>query len=152
RNNVARTVWTVARGARRVGADVLHAPAYTAPLWGTPPVVLTIHDVSYARHPDWYPARLDPLRRQFFRLSAVRAARIVTDSEFSKREILAAYGIPAERIRVVPLGVAAIFGPGAPPDPTRPYVLHVGELHARRNLPAILEAVVRCRASVPALS
>ncbi len=71
------------------------------------PVVLTIHDVSYERHPEWYPYRRDRLRRAFYRRSARAAAHILTDSEFSRGEIAAAYGIAPDRITVAPLGVAA---------------------------------------------
>jgi len=58
------------RAARRAAVDLIHAPAYTAPLYSAVPVVLTIHDVSYERHPEWYPYRRDRLRRAFYRRSA----------------------------------------------------------------------------------
>ena len=72
-------------------------------------MVLTIHDVSYARHPEWFPYRRDALRRAFYRRSALGATLVVTDSTFSASEIREAYGIPAERLVVVPLGVDASF-------------------------------------------
>lgn len=140
------------RAARRAGIDVLHAPAYTAPLWGTPPVVLTIHDVSYARHPEWYPYRRDLVRRAFYRRSARAATRILTDSEFSAAEIMAAYDIPRQRIAVVPLGVDARFSPSVagdvcelPQEISGPFLLHVGDLHERRNLATVVDAVLGAR-------
>ena len=138
--------------AQRASLDVLHAPAYTAPLWGTSPVVLTIHDVSYARHPEWYPYRRDVVRRAFYRRSARRARLVVTDSEFSASEIVAAYGIPRERISVVPLGVDSGFSPHSsadacelPQEISGPFVLHVGDLHERRNLHTVVDAVIAAR-------
>ncbi|HEX5216141.1 MAG TPA: glycosyltransferase family 1 protein [Vicinamibacterales bacterium] len=129
--------------ARAVRADVFHAPAYTAPLWGVPPIVLTIHDVSYARRPEFYPHPIDPVRRAFYRASARRAERVVTDSAFSRDEIVAAYGIDVNRIDVVPLAASAAF---APADVARErFVLHVGDLHARRNLGMLLEVVLELR-------
>jgi glycosyltransferase involved in cell wall biosynthesis len=131
--------------------DVLHAPAYTAPLWGRVPVVLTIHDVSYARHPEWYPYRRDLVRRAFYRRSAKAARLVVTDSEFSASEIVAAYAIPRERIAVVPLGVEARFAPAGthvpelPQEISGPFVLHVGDLHERRNLATVVDAVIAAR-------
>jgi len=133
-------------GARRAQCDVFHAPAYTAPLWGARPLVVTLHDVSYARHPEWYPYRRDPLRRLFYRLSARRADRVITDSRFSKGEIVNAYGIHPDRIDVVPLGVAPAFAT-APALPRELFVLHVGDLHPRRNLPLLLRAVIDMRRS-----
>lgn len=160
------------RAARRTAFDVFHAPAYTAPQWGVHPLVVTIHDVSYERHPEWYPYRIDPLRRWFYRRSALVADAIITDSSFSRREIAAAYGIPLERIHVVPLGVSAPFtaghgapdavhqsaaanlervrssvgvGPSPESDPTAdaraPRIVHVGDLHARRNLLVLVDAL-----------
>ncbi len=136
------------RAVRKSRVDVFHAPAYTAPLAGVHPLVVTIHDVSYERRPEWYPYRRDPLRRWFYRRSALAADRILTDSEFSRTEIQAAYGIQADRIRVVPLGVGAPFvgDPIDTPLPEgigAPYVLHVGDLHPRRNLALLVRAVGR---------
>ena len=102
-----------AGGRGAPGVDLLHAPAYTAPVGIRTPVVVTIHDVSYERHPEWYPYRRDWLRRAFYRASARAATRVVTDSAFSASEIHAAYAIPLDRIDVVPLGVAAALWPTA---------------------------------------
>lgn len=146
------------RTARRAGVDLIHAPAYTAPFLAASPVVLTIHDVSYALHPEWYPYRRDALRRLFYRWSAHAASRIVTVSEFSAGEIAAAYGIERRRIDVIPLGVDARFGPRADHNSAsasgRPYLLHVGDVHERRNLGVIVEALARLarRSGAPELS
>jgi alpha-1,3-rhamnosyl/mannosyltransferase len=137
------------RAYRRSRLDLFHAPAYTAPLRGVHPLVVTIHDVSYARHPEWYPYRRDPARRAFYRRSALAADIVVTDSEFSRQEICSAYGIPAERIRVIPLGVGASFTPpGAGPgkgDRQTQTILHVGDLHPRRNIGVLVEALALIR-------
>jgi alpha-1,3-rhamnosyl/mannosyltransferase len=124
---------------------------------GVAPVVLTVHDVSYARQPQDYPYRRDRLRRWFYAASARRARAVVTDSTFSAREIHLAYGIPPECITVVPLGVDPFFSPAAsdqqPPSPAMaPYVLHVGDLHARRRLGLLLDATLMARMRHPSLA
>jgi alpha-1,3-rhamnosyl/mannosyltransferase len=131
----------------------MHAPSYTAPLGGPRPLIVTIHDVSYERHPEWYPYRRDPLRRAFYRWSARTADSVITVSEFSKREIVAAYALPDELIYVIPLAAASIFQPAsrAAAD-APPYVLHVGDLHPRRNLDVALRAVLRVRSRVSELA
>ncbi len=187
--NFGRHAASLPLAIQRARVDLYHAPAYTAPLWGRTPVVLSVHDVSYARHPEWYPYRRDPLRRWFYRQSARRAALILTISDFSKREIIAAYNIPDDRIIVTPLGVSDIFRP-APAASAAPYaaatvaapaidaedadsaasagdarqavsaarasaaaaaggapfLLHVGDLHARRNVGIVVRALARLRA------
>lgn len=147
--NLGWSVDGLPRAARRTPFDVFHAPAYTAPLWGVHPYVVTLHDVSYERRPEWYPYRVDRVRRWFYRRSAVRADLVITDSQFSRLEIEAAYGIPAERIRVIPLGVGAPFLVAdaravAPPDDGS-VILHVGDLHPRRNVGVLVEALALLR-------
>lgn len=157
--NLGRALVDLPLAVRRASLDLFHAPAYTAPLWGVRPLVLTIHDVSYVRRPEWYPYRRDPLRRAFYRQSARAADLIITDSEFSRQEIVEAYGVAAERVVVIPLGVGAPFTAEARGAPSRlpvelqpPFVLHVGDLHPRRNLSVGLAAVLAVRSRRPHLA
>jgi glycosyltransferase involved in cell wall biosynthesis len=150
--NLGWTLVGIPRAARRAQVDVIHAPAYTAPFWSAAPVVLTVHDVSYERHPQWYPYRRDWARRAFYRRSAYAAAHILTVSQFSATEITAAYRIPMERMTVTPLGVDDAFSPAEsslshefPAGVVPPYVLHVGDLHERRNLPMLTDALLAAR-------
>jgi len=139
--------------------DVFHAPAYTAPLVGLRPLVVTVHDVSYARAPQDYPYRQDAARQWFYRRSAMRADAIITDSSFSQSEIVAAFGVPAERVTVVPLGVGEEFRPAGgndvpdalPPGVRSPYVVHVGDVHERRRPALLLDAVLHARRRYPQL-
>jgi len=158
--NLGWSAMGLPRAAARARVDVIHAPSYTAPLWSSAPVVLTIHDVSYERHPEWYPYQRDAMRRMFYRRSARSAARVLTDSEFSAGEIAAAYQIPRERIAVAPLGVSDHFAPVDRPngtiaaDITSPFLLHVGDLHERRNLGLVVHAMFEAqrRPGMPQLS
>ena len=142
------TMWeqrTLPRLVRRARADVLFAPAYTSPIRCPAPVVLTIHDVSFAAHPEWFSWREGFRRRMLARLSAKRAARVIADSEFSKREIAARLGVEASRIDVIPLGA-----PAAPPSaPRQPLVLYVGSIFNRRHVPALVEGFARVAAAHP---
>ena len=132
--------------------DLIHAPSYTGPLLTPVPVVLTVHDISYAVHPEWSPTPIGSVRQWYYRQSARRATRILTDSTFSAAEIARVYGIPAAAIDVSPLGVEAFFVPGDPSLPialparvSAPYVLHVGDLHERRNLAVVVAALIAAR-------
>jgi glycosyltransferase involved in cell wall biosynthesis len=157
--NLGRHLVGLPMGIERASVDLFHAPAYTAPLWGATSIVLTVQDVSYARRPEWYPYRQDRWRRAFYRRSAARARAIITASEFSKNEIVAAYGIDGERIHVTYLGVSGAFvraaehpSRGSLPEALegRLFALHVGDLHPRRNLDTALRAVARVRQEHPA--
>ena len=49
--------WDLARALGRDKPDVVFAPGYTAPLTASAPTVLTVHDVSYFDHPEWFSPR-----------------------------------------------------------------------------------------------
>jgi len=149
--NLGWSAWTLPRLLQRSGAAVCHSPAYTAPQWGHTPVVLTLHDVSYARRPEWYPHQSDLVRRAFYRRSARRATRVLTDSAFSRAEIVSAYGLSDSQIVVVPLGVSATFTPDAA-TARECVVLHVGDLHPRRNLTMLTTVVAALRQRDPRLA
>lgn len=160
--NAGWTLVGLPRAAVSARIDVLHAPAYTAPFWSPAPVVLTIHDISYERNPEWYPYRRDWLRRAFYRWSARTARHILTTSSFSASEIAEMYALDAGRVTVVPLGVSADFAAARdglpcalPAEVTTPFLLHVGDIHERRNLSVAVNAVLEARrrfGALPALS
>jgi glycosyltransferase involved in cell wall biosynthesis len=88
--------------------DVLFAPAYTAPLRTKIPTVLTIHDLSFVAHPEWFTWREGPRRRWITRQAARRAAAVVAVSEFSRQEILTRLGLPASRVHAIHSGLPRV--------------------------------------------
>ena len=134
-------------GVRRDRPDIFFAPAYTAPLGLPMPLVVTIHDVSFSRHPEWFSWREGTRRRWLTRATARRAQVVLTDSQFSARELQDLYGLPARRITVVPVGVTAPHPAGV--VPREPLVLYAGSLFNRRRLPDLIAAFALTRASVP---
>jgi glycosyltransferase involved in cell wall biosynthesis len=141
--------------------DVWFGPAYTAPLSLNLPTVVTIHDVSFAAHPEWFRLREGLRRRWLTQQSAQRARAVITVSEFSKREIVEHLRIAAGRIHVIPQGVGAGgWGLGASrplsssPEPLadavtaspkplapNPYrVLYVGSIFNRRHVTDLIRA------------
>jgi len=155
------------RVASRDHLDVFFAPAYTAPLGMTCPVVQTIHDLSFLAHPEWFSLR-ERVRRAWLTRNSARRARIVlTDSRFSAGEIRGRLGIPDDRIRVIPLGITnpglvvtgegdgttnpGLVIPSAWPTfgERRPMVLYVGSIFNRRRLPDLIRAFAQVAAAVP---
>jgi len=130
------------------GADVLFAPAYSGPLFPGMPMVVTIHDVSFAAHPEWFAPRERLRRRLTTRAAAWRARRVLTVSDFSKREIVRCLGTDAAKVDVIYSG-ATPLGDGMPdvgPDDgsARPAtVLFVGSIFARRHVPELIEGFGR---------
>jgi glycosyltransferase involved in cell wall biosynthesis len=128
--------------AIRGHADVLFAPAYAAPVFCPVPSVVTIHDVSFCAHPEWFPRREGLRRRWTCRLAAANAATVLTVSAFSRDEIVRWLGVPPSRVRVTPLGVSARVRPSlpAPRHDAAPLVLCVGTHLNRRHLPDLVRA------------
>src|SRR3954470_19225047 len=128
--------------AVRGEADVLFAPAYAGPVFAPAPTVLTIHDVSFFAHPEWFGPREGLRRRWTCRLAAANAATVLTDSAFSRDEIVRWLGVPASRVRVTPLGVSTRVRPpvASARDDASPLVLCVGTQLNRRHLPDLVRA------------
>jgi glycosyltransferase involved in cell wall biosynthesis len=133
---------TLLDALRRARPDVLFAPGYSAPLLAPAPVLLTVHDVSFCAHPEYFHWREGLRRRALTRWSARRARLVATDSAFSRDEIVRHLGVPADRVRVVPLGIDP---PPATPQPLarEPMVLYVGSIFARRHVDVLVRAFVR---------
>jgi glycosyltransferase involved in cell wall biosynthesis len=100
--------WTLPRALSRDRPNVLFAPGYTAPLTAPAPTVLTVHDVSFFARPEWFSFREGTRRRLLTAWSARRARIVITDSLFSKSEIVKHIGLPEASIRVIPLGIRRV--------------------------------------------
>jgi glycosyltransferase involved in cell wall biosynthesis len=135
-------------------ADLLHAPAFVAPMVSPCPAIITIHDVSYLLYASHF-ARWWVEYMSLVMPPAVRsAAAIICGSETSKRDIVKAYDIGREKVHVVPYGVdherfqpgAALNRPWAKQIGLREgYILHVGTFSHRKNIPVLLHAVAHLR-------
>ena len=78
--------------------DVFFAPAYTAPLGAAMPLAVTIHDISFVAHPEWFRAARRPRRRWLTRRAAHAAAVVFTDSQFSQARDRAPSSVEPSRI------------------------------------------------------
>ena len=133
-------------------AELIYCPANLAPLVSRRNVVV-LHDVAALRHPEWYSPAYVRYQRLLLPALARRARLVITVSEFARREVGSALGVPEQRLAVVPDGVDDRFSPNADPSPARtahgldrPYVLAVGTLIARKNLGALATAERRLAA------
>lgn len=144
--------WSLARAVRRDRPDLLFCPFYSAPLFAGVPTVITVHDVSFASHPEWFKAK----SRLAFALAgptARRAARVLTVSHFSGVEIVQFLGVPAERVSVISPGISPQMC--VPPSSDEnaafrrwlefdgPYLLHLGAVHRRRHVDTLVRAFAR---------
>ena len=138
------------RAIGRERLDLFFAPAYTAPVGLKIPVALTVHDVSFLAHPEWFRPREAFRRRWLTRHAARRAAVVLTDSVFSRDEIVKHIGLAPGRIQVVPPGFSPRYSADAPtPRRRERLVLFVGTLLNRRRLPHLIDAFAVATADLP---
>jgi glycosyltransferase involved in cell wall biosynthesis len=135
-------VWYPLALGRRRNADLLHCPTYRGPIHSALPLVVTVHDLAVLRHPRAFNrwSRLYGPRVVPRVLAAAR--RVIAVSEFTKRELIELLQVPEDKIRVVPNGVDGTFTPDGPAEEGE-YVLAVGTLEPRKNLPRLVEAMRR---------
>ena len=155
RNKTGGTLWEqlVLPGlVRQAAADVLFAPAYSGPLFSPAPMVVAVHDVSFAAHPEWFGWREGARRRATARLSTRAAASVITVSEFSKREIVTHLGTDPSKITVVYEGVTTFVGmPAERAATSGRTVLFVGSIFNRRHIPELIEGFARLARTRPDL-
>ena len=131
--------------ARRHGFDVVWHPWNGIFFRTDCRDVATIHDVwPFVDAPADDPALAENRQAPFLH-AAARATRIITDSQFSKSEIVRHLAVGDARIEVIPLGVDAALVASDPPRARMPgverYVLFVGEAEARKDLPTLVRAM-----------
>lgn len=120
--------------------DIWFSPAYSMPLRLRIPAVVTIHDLSFVAHPEWFRVREGARRRLLSRHSAEKARAVITISEFSRGELIERLGLPPGKIHVIPPGIErpAKTAPSAQRHANR--VLFVGSIFNRRHVPDLVRA------------
>lgn len=137
RSQELRMAWTLPRTLGRLGAALVHTQ-HALPLRCPCPAVVTIHDLSFEHG---LMGRRDRLVFERVVPRAARtAARVLTVSERTKRDLVEHYGIPPDRIVVTPNGVDPAYHPATQDAARQPYALAVGAIQERKNQRAALAA------------
>ena len=136
--------------------DLYHEPNYL-PWPSNLPTIVTIHDLSALRHPEWHPSGRVAMFEKHFLPRLRHCRHVLTDSESIRSEAIREMGLPPERVTAVPLGVRPELRPlradecgpilkrlGLPSD----YLLHVGTIVPRKILLALLRAYCALPGSV----
>ena len=145
---------TLSAELRKHPVDVLHVQ-FTAPPFCPCPVVVSIHDLSFEHLPHTFHRRSRTQLRLTVRHSARRAARILTLSEHTRRDVIDTYGIEPSRITAIPLAASDHFQPVADDRELQrvrhtygidgTYILSVGSIQPRKNLARLVNAYASLR-------
>jgi glycosyltransferase involved in cell wall biosynthesis len=161
RNPFLRLGFDLARKVREDRPDLLHVQ-YTAPIGCSVPVVVSVHDVSFLEHPEYFKRGRAWQLQQTVRRTVKRAAKILTGTDFSRASILKVYGdLDEDKVVVVPNAAASEFRPtsreaaaavvrdrfGIP----SPFILSVGDLQPRKNQIGLIKAFAELVRAYPQL-
>src|SRR5262249_25459438 len=126
-----------------VQPDLCHYTNFLAPISEHRPYVVTVHDMGLETLRDAHPLAKRLYTRRLIPHVARKATLIITNSEYSKWQIVRYLGISEDRIRVTPLAAGPEFKRIPQPSARRPYFLYVGNLEPRKNLERLIEAFAR---------
>ncbi|MDI3339562.1 MAG: glycosyltransferase family 1 protein [Sphaerobacter sp.] len=159
-----RILWEQLAGPvalRRAGVDLVHGPVNVLPLADGLPGVVTVHDLAFRVYPEQYPRAKQRYLDLLTGASIRRAARVITVSESTRRDVLRLYPVDPSRVVTVPNGVDPSMAPVTDPARLRAFrearglpdefLLFVGTLQPRKNLTGLLRAyaAVRDRVAAP---
>lgn len=133
---------------KRKKVDVIHMPVFYAPVIKVCRTVVTIHDMIWFDHPEYFPIWQRHFMKMFVPIAAKKADAIITVSDSTKKDIIQKLGIQPEKISVTHLGIAKQFGIIDETEVLKTkskyglhkYVLVVGSVEPRKNLERILQA------------
>lgn len=142
-----------------VQADVIHAPSLAVPPARDTPLVVTVHDLAFLRHPEVFTRRGVEFHRRGLAIAHREAAAVIAISEFTRKELIGS-GFEPERVHIAPM---AIVVPHPEPDAVLdariaaigiepPYVVSVGTIEPRKGLDTLTAAVANVRRSHPDLT
>jgi glycosyltransferase involved in cell wall biosynthesis len=137
--------------------DLVHATSAAVPPTRGRPLVATVHDLAFRHYPEAYPAAGRRYHDRSARIVAGEAARVLVPSESTARDLAELYGVDRGRVTITPLGVEV------PDEPDHagarrllgelgvrgPFLLAVGTLEPRKNLPRLLDAFGEAAAELP---
>jgi glycosyltransferase involved in cell wall biosynthesis len=131
-----------------VGGRLLWSPNNTGPL-AIAHQVCTIHDLIPIDRPEWFTANFSRWYQWLMPRLARRVRHLIAISEYTRQRASALLGVPEEKITVIPNGVGARFSPRSTQEIEDmrktlglpgPYLLCVGSLEPRKNIPRLLQA------------
>jgi len=141
--------WSLGAEVARLRLDLLHSPDFIPPAFGARRSVVTVHDLNFLYYPQFLTS--DSLRYYAGQIewAARRADHILADSEATRQDLIRLLAVPPEKVTTVHLAADPAFRPLPPPQVEatlaryglrRGYLLFVGTLEPRKNLPGLLAA------------
>ena len=129
--------------------DVFYSPDFLLPPTWARRKIVTVHDLSYVRVPECFPAPLLNYLNRAVPPSVARADLVLADAVSTQRDLADVYGVPLGKIKVLYSGVDARFGPNVSAESMarvrtvthgKPYLFSVSTIQPRKNYVRLVEA------------
>ncbi len=158
---IAKVWWeqfTLPQAAARLGVDLLHIPYWAPPMRSPLPLVVTVHDLIPLLLREYRGSAAVRLYTAMVAAASRGASQLLTDSEASRRDILAHLRVEATRVHAVPLAVGEAYRPNPAPDDEvilrrygleAGYLLYLGGFDRRKNLETLFAAFAFVREALP---
>src|SRR6185369_12717665 len=130
----------------RKAPDALFVPAHTVPLIHPKKTIVTIHGLEYEFCKEAYSFWERAYMHHSIRFSCKAAEKIICVSQNTKKDVMAIYHVPAEKITVIYEGYDDLASSrqqgesGRKGEIQTPYLLFIGRLEERKNVVRIIEA------------
>ncbi|MDQ7090024.1 MAG: glycosyltransferase family 1 protein [Methylococcales bacterium] len=140
------------RKAKTIKGAIYHEPNYILkPFDG--PSVTTVHDLSFIHCPEYHPKERVQHLKKHLKMTLEKAAHVVTDSEFVRKELIAQMGVEPDRVSTILLGVDESYHPRSKAELAPilskhkliagQYLLSVSTIEPRKNILSILVAYMQ---------
>ncbi len=142
RSSYIRIPFTTPLVAARDRLDLYHATAYVLPPFLPCRAVVTIHDLSFELHPEWFPIRVRHMLATLVPLAVRKAARVIAVSECTKCDIVERYKVNRAKVAVTYLAPRPVFATPMPrQERAEPFFLYVGNVEPRKNVETVIQAM-----------
>lgn len=138
---------------RHLRPDLVHLPLNAVPFFTPKPYVVTVHDMSSLLFADHRTGIRDELKLYWFRRGLLRADKVISVSDATRRDVQNTLGIPENRIRMIYNAPDPMFtapARGLELDETYrtmeryqinyPFILYAGNIKPQKNIPRLVEA------------
>jgi len=133
------------RAREELKADLYHGVYWMRP-WERGPYVLTVHDISFAVHPEWFRPGEAMFYTKMVRRAAERARKVITVSEFCRQELMERWDLPVDQVEATYEAARKVYRPAKKKASGAPTLLFVSAIHPRKNLGRLIRVWERLRA------
>lgn len=141
---------------KRINPDLVHFPHFNVPIFFTGKFVVTIHDLIHQHHSTRKASFKNPLTfklkrlgySKVFNFALKKSEKIITPSEFVKKQLINEWKINGSKIIVTPEGVDGKLlktGGKLPEGVHVPYILYVGNAHSHKNVEGLIKAFLKLK-------